>query len=105
MRRKFSRAFKMGALTRLEAGESVGEVARFYKIDPNVLRRWRRDYGRAREFAFPGPGRRPGERRMAQLRRQIELHVQEIDHLKLRMQSTQAQRVPLAKRDGSDLSV
>ena len=80
-RRKFPRAFKMNALRRLEAGDSVGEVARACRIDANVLRRWRRDYERAPESAFPGPGRRPKETGIAELRRRIARHAQEIDHL------------------------
>jgi transposase len=93
MRRKFSRAFKVRALSRLEAGDSVGEVARFCKIDPNVLRRWRRDYESAPESAFPGPGRRPRERGVAELQRQIERHTQEIDNLMQRIQSAEARRI------------
>jgi transposase-like protein len=60
-RRKFSRAFKVRALKRLEGGDSVREVARFCKVETSVLRRWRRDYERAPESAFPGAGRRPKE--------------------------------------------
>jgi transposase-like protein len=93
-RRKFPRAFKVSALKRLEAGDPAGEVARFYKVDTNVLRRWRRDYERAPDSAFPGPGRRPMERGVAELRRQIERHSQEIDHLMQRIQSAEAQRMP-----------
>jgi transposase-like protein len=96
VRRKFSRAFKVSALQRLEAGDSVGDVARLYKIDGSVLRRWRRDYERARESAFPGPGRPPRERGIVELRRQIERHTQEIDHLMQRIQSAEAQLKPQA---------
>ena len=92
-RRKFPRAFKVSALRRLEVGGSVSEVARFYRIDPNVLRRWRRDYEQAPEFAFPGPGRRPREKGIAELQRQIERHAQEISYLMQRIQSAEAQRM------------
>lgn len=60
-RRKFSRAFKVRALRRLEEGDSVREVARYCKVETSVLRRWRRDYETAPESAFPGAGRRPRE--------------------------------------------
>jgi transposase-like protein len=100
MRRKFPRDFKVSVLRRLEDGDSVGEIARFYSIDPNVLRRWRRDYERAPDSAFPGPGRRPGERGIAELQRRIEQHAQEIDYLKHRIRSTEAQLKPLAKSMG-----
>jgi transposase len=96
VRRKFSRAFKVNALQRLEAGDSVGEVARTYKIEANVLRRWRRDYEGAEESAFPGPGRPPRERGIVELWRQIEHHTQKIGHLKQRIQSAEAQLKPQA---------
>jgi transposase-like protein len=92
LRRKFPRAFKMRALKRLETGDSVGEVTRSCKIDSNFLRRWQRDYERAPEFAFPGPGRRPRETGIAELRRRIERHAQEIDHLTQRIQNAEARR-------------
>jgi transposase len=95
-RRKFPRTFKLSALKRLETGDSVAEVARFHKIDANVLRRWRRDYEMAPESAFPGPGRRPKETGIAELRRRIERHAQEIDYLNQRIQSTEARRTPQA---------
>jgi transposase-like protein len=81
-RRKFARELKVDALRRLETGASVVEVARLHEIDPNVLRRWRRDLLRAPESAFPGPGRTPEESRIAELRRQVERHTQEIDYLR-----------------------
>jgi transposase-like protein len=101
-RRKFPRAFKMSALSRLEAGDSVVEVARFYRVDTNALNRWRREYQRAPESAFLGPGRRPGERGISELRRQIERHAQQIDHLKLRIQKTEAQRIPQAGKNANN---
>src|SRR5206468_3165039 len=38
-RRQFSREFKLAALQRLERGASVGEVARAFEINPNLLHR------------------------------------------------------------------
>jgi transposase-like protein len=81
-RRKFPREFKIDALRRLNAGALVVEVARSCEIHPNVLRRWRRDFVRAPESAFPGAGRSPEKGRIAELRRQIEQQAQEIDNLK-----------------------
>ena len=52
VRRRFPRAFKVSALQRLEAGDSVGEVARMCKIEASSWRRWR-DYEEAQESAFP----------------------------------------------------
>jgi len=93
-RRKFPRAFKIRALRRLEAGDTVGEVARYCKIDASLLRRWRRDYEKAPESAFPGPGRTPKDIGIAELRSRIERHTQEINHLMQRIQSAEAQRMP-----------
>lgn len=104
-RRKFSRAFKLGALRRLEAGDSVGEVARLCKIDASLLRRWRWDYEKAPELAFPGPGRRPRETGIAELRRQIERHAQEIDHLMQRIRSAEAQSARQVDDGVTDLVV
>jgi transposase len=81
-RRKFSREFKIAALKRLDAGASVADVSRSCQIDSNVLRRWRRDFARAPESAFPGPGRSPDETRIAELQRELERHTEEIEYLK-----------------------
>jgi len=105
LRRKFPRALKVSAIRRLEAGDSVGEVARSYKIDTNALRRWRRDYERAPEAAFPGPGRRPSVSRISEMQRQIERHAQQIDYLKQRIRSVEEQRISQAKKCENDLSM
>jgi len=81
-RRKFPREFKVNALKRFEAGDSMAEVARFCQVDPNILWRWRRDFLRAPEAAFPGPGRSPDGSRIAELQKRIERYVREIDYLK-----------------------
>jgi transposase-like protein len=103
-RRKFSRAFKLSALRRLEVGDSVGEVARLCKIDASLLRRWRWDYEKAPELAFPGPGRRPMETGIAEMRRRIERHEQEICHLMQRIQSAEAQTMPQVNNRANDLA-
>ena len=83
----------------------MSEVARFYRIDANTLRRWRRDYQRAPESAFPGPGRRAREKGIAELRRQIERHTQEIDYLMQRIQSAEAQLMSKSNSDSNDLAM
>lgn len=103
LRRKFPRAFKVRALKRLETGDSVGDVARSCKVDANVLRRWYRDYEKAPESAFPGPGRRPKETGIAELRRRIERHAREIDHLTQRIQSAEARRTTQDNISANDL--
>lgn len=105
VRRKFPRTFKLNALRRLANGDSVGEVARSCRIDANVLRRWRRDFEKAPESAFPGPGRRPHETGIAELRRRIERHAQEIDTLMQRIQSAEALRTPQAEVPENSLAM
>ena len=105
LRRKFPRAFKISALKRLETGDSVSEVARSCKIDANLLRRWQRDYEMAPEFAFPGPGRRPKETGIAELRRRIERHAREIDHLSQRIRCAEARRTTQDSVSANDLCI
>ena len=92
IRRKFPRDFKLRALRRMEAGESVREVAKSCKIDANVLGRWRRDYEKAPESAFPGPGRPPSEVGIAEFHRQSERRVREIHYLMQRIHNAEVQR-------------
>src|SRR3989304_5880988 len=47
-RRQFTREFKLAAVKRLEDGVSLGEVARALEVNPNVLQRGRREFGKAR---------------------------------------------------------
>ena len=104
-RRKFPRALKVAILERLESGDSVDEVARSYKVDTNALRRWRREFQESPDSAFPGPGRRPGERGISELQRRIERHAQQIEYLKQRIRSTEAQRAPQDKANANALSM
>jgi transposase-like protein len=91
-RRRFGRDFKLDALRRVEGGLSVREVARLSGVDVNILRRWRRDYELAHEFAFPGPGRPRRETGIAELRRRVEQHTLEIEHLLIRIHKAEATR-------------
>jgi transposase InsO family protein len=43
-RRQFTKEFKLAAVRRLEAGLSITEVRGGLEINPNVLRRWRRQF-------------------------------------------------------------
>ena len=54
-RRQFSREFKLAALQRLERGASVGEVARAFEIDPNMLHRWRQEFQKRQGRSRGGP--------------------------------------------------
>jgi len=87
-RRRFSPEFKVAALSRLDAGLSVAEVARFCRIDPNLLHRWRRDFRKSREDAFPGQGQRKGDQnRIAELEAQLRRQALEIAFLRQCLQS------------------
>src|SRR5215469_13631029 len=88
-RRSFRRDFKLDALRRLANGASLRDVARSCDVDVNVLRRWRRDYEHAPEFAFPGPGRPARKAGIAELQRRIEQHTQEIEHLLIRIRNAE----------------
>jgi len=91
--RQFTREFKLAALQRLEMGASVGEVARAYEINPNLLHRWRQEFRQGPGNAFPGSGKRRWEEgRVAQLERKIGQQALEIDFLKGCLQRIDAQR-------------
>jgi transposase-like protein len=61
-RRVFSKEFKESAVGRLEAGESVRDVAVALQLDPTVIRRWRHEWRKYGADAFTGYGksRSPG---------------------------------------------
>jgi transposase len=89
-RRRFTRELKIEAVERIQSGTSVAEVARFFKVDPNVLRRWRRDFLRFPETAFPGSGRTPEQSRVARLQQHIERHCREIESLNERLRKIES---------------
>lgn len=57
-RRTFTREMEIGAIRRLEMGTSIAEVARAFKVNPNVVHRWRREFRAEPGNAFPGLGKR-----------------------------------------------
>src|SRR5579863_10233121 len=71
-RRKFTKEFKEAAVRRVEMGIPVAEVARACEVNPNVLRRWRRELRQFGGRAFSGPGQsRAEEQRTATLERKV----------------------------------
>ena len=92
-RRTFTKEFKEAAVRRLEMGASLAEVARACEVNPNVLRRWRRelrDYGAK---AFSGNGKnRAEENRLAELERKVGRQAMEIDFLRRCLQHVEEQR-------------
>jgi transposase-like protein len=71
-RRKFTKEFKLAAVGRLRAGESVGLLARSLEVNREDLYRWSRDVEEFGVRAFPGVGqKRMEETRIAELERKI----------------------------------
>ena len=82
-RRKFSKDFKQTAVSRLNSGQSVAEVARALEVDPSDLHRWRRELQDHDEQAFVGVGKkRAEERRVAELERKVGQQAMEIEFLR-----------------------
>jgi len=103
-RRQFTKEFKLAAIQRLEMGASVGEVARAFEVNPNVLHRWRREFRQGPGNAFPGLGKRRWEEgRVAQLERKVGQQTLEIDFLKGCLQRIDEQR-KLQALNGKPLS-
>ncbi len=104
-RRRFTREFKLAAVERLEQGASVGELARAFEVNPNVIHRWRREFRDGPGNAFPGAGRRRWEEgRVPQLERKIGQQALEIDFLRGCLQRIEEQRM-LQASTGKPLSI
>ena len=79
----FTKEFKLAAVRRLEQGVTIGEAARAWEVNPNVLHRGRREFRTEPGNAFPGNGKQcRGEGRIAELERKIGQQALEIDFLK-----------------------
>jgi transposase-like protein len=92
-RRKFTKEFKLAAVGRMRAGESVGLLARSLEVNREDLYRWSRDVEKFGVRAFPGVGqKRMEEMRIAELERKIGQQVLEIDFLKRALQHVEEQR-------------
>jgi transposase len=73
----------------LDAGSTIGEIARKYQFSPKLLERWRGEWRAKGESAFPGIGRRGSDlpalddvRRITELERKIGQMTMENDFLK-----------------------
>src|SRR5690348_14926347 len=90
--RKFTKEFKEAG-RRVEMGVPVAEVARACEVNPNVLRRWRRELRQFGSRAFSGPGQsRAEEQRTAELERKVGQQALEIDFLRGCLQHVEEQR-------------
>lgn len=83
-RRKYDRDFKEGAVRLvIDGGKSVRALARDLGINENMLYRWKSEYLKDREDAFPGQGRlKPQDEEIWKLRRRVEDLEEERDILK-----------------------
>jgi transposase len=81
-RRAFTREFKMAAIKELEAGKTVGTVARRLEVSRTVVYRWYREYKKYPMKAFSGPGKAIAVGREAELERKIGQLTMENDFLK-----------------------
>jgi len=101
-RRKFTKDFKQTAVSRLNSGQSVGEVARALEVHPSDLHRWKRELQEHGEQAFIGVGKkRADESRVAELERKIGQQSMEIDFLKRALQHVEEQRLLRALNNGA----
>ena len=82
-RRKYDSQFKMEAVRLILNGKSINQVATDLGIHPNILARWRREYLKDNEHAFPGKGHlRPEDEQLRQLQKELRDMTEERDILK-----------------------
>jgi transposase len=81
---RFSREFKQEAVRLIEeSGKSVAEIAADLGISDNSLYRWRQEFRRDGEQAFPGQGRlKADDEYVRQLEQELKIVKQERDILK-----------------------
>jgi transposase len=89
----YSRDLKIAAMRALDAGSTIGEIARKYQVSPHLLDRWRGEWRAKGDLAFPGIGRRGAglpavddARRIGELERKIGQLTMENDFLKKGLQ-------------------
>jgi len=101
-RRKFSKEFKLEAVRRIQAGQSVAELSRALEVKPTELYRWCREREQFGERAFAGKGRHLAEAdQVAELERKIGQQALEIDFLKRALQRVEEQRQLQALANGA----
>ena len=82
--RRFNREFKQEAVRLIEeSGKSVAEIAADLGVSDNSLYRWRQEFRRDGEQAFPGKGRlKADDEYVRQLEQELKIVKQERDILK-----------------------
>jgi transposase len=103
----YSRDLKITAMRALDAGASIGEIARKYQLSPKLLERWRGEWRARGEAAFPGIGRRGAglpalddARHIADLERKIGQLTMENDFLKKALQHFRDHHPPAVVNGG-----
>lgn len=83
-KRKYTREFKLEALRLLESsGLSAAQIERDLDIGDGCLLQWKKQFGKAGEYAFPGHGRSsPEQEELRRLQRENVVLRQERDILK-----------------------
>ncbi len=81
--RRYSREFKLEAVRRsFESNRPVTEVAHELGVTVKRLYKWRREFDRYKEHAFPGAGRLTKSNELEALRRENKVLREERDILK-----------------------
>jgi transposase len=107
----YSRDLKIAAMRAVDAGATLGEIARKYQLAPKLLERWRGEWRAKGELAFPGVGRRgvnspalDEEHSIAELERKIGQLTMENDFLKKALQHFRDHH-PAAVVSGADACI
>jgi len=83
LRKKYDSEFKASAVELVQRGKRIKEVAQDLGITASLLSRWRREYLRDQEHAFPGHGNlKPEDQLVRDLKRQLRDVTEERDILK-----------------------
>jgi transposase-like protein len=102
VRRKFTKEFKQTAVSRVNAGQSLAQVARALEVNPSDVHRWKRELQEHGARAFQGSGHKRAEKdRVAELERKIGQQTLEIDFLKRALQHVEEQRLLRALNNGA----
>lgn len=103
----YSRDLKIATMRALDAGSTIGEIARKYQVSPHLLQRWRGEWRAQGELAFPGIGGRGAAlpavddaRRIAELERKIGQLTMENDFLKKALQHFREHHPPAGANGG-----
>ena len=83
-RKSYSREFKLEAVRLItHKGYSIAEASRSLGIDYSVLRRWKNQFEKDPQHAFPGKGQlKPADEEIWRLRKKLERVSEERDILK-----------------------